>query len=248
MAGPVEHEERTLRLVQLLEEEAPSAGDPFPCPYLPGRLSRILTILARSLPPGLYHSFMDLNFRRTGRLFYRPQCDGCAECRMLRVDVDGFRPSRAQRRCRARNADLAVAVGEPRVDADKVRLYARYLARRHDGQMSGTSAELRDFLYSSSVETVEVTYRLDGRLLGVGIADVEPLAMSAVYCYFDPDEERRSIGVFNVLTLIEEGRRRGARHLYLGYHVAGSRRMSYKASFRPCERLEADGRWRAVPS
>ncbi|HSD29847.1 MAG TPA: arginyltransferase, partial [Vicinamibacteria bacterium] len=98
------------------------------------------------------------------------------------------------------------------------------------------------------VETVEVTYRLDGRLLGVGIADVEPLALSAVYCYFDPDEERRSLGVFNVLMLIEEGRRRGARYLYLGYHVASCQRMSYKTSFRPCERLEADGRWRAVPS
>jgi len=138
-----------------------------------------------------------------------------------------------------------VEVGEPRAGEEKERLYARYLAARHDGQMDGSSAELRDFLYSSSVTTVEVAYRRHGRLLSVGIADVEPLAMSAVYCYFDPDEARRSLGVFNVLTLLGECRRRGIPHLYLGYHVAGSACMSYKTAFRPCERLETDG-WRAV--
>jgi len=245
MAGLVEHEERTRRLLRLLEEEAPPIGDRFPCPYLSRRWSRNVTILARDLPAGLYHAFMDLNFRRMGRLFYRPQCEGCAECRMLRVAVGPFRPSRAQRRCRARNADLSVEVGEPKAGEEKERLYARYLAVRHDGQMDGSSAELRDFLYSSSVSTVEVTYRLQGRLLGVGIADVEPLAMSAVYCYFDPAEPHRSLGVFNVLTLLEECRGRCIPHLYLGYHVAGSPRMSYKTAFRPCERLETDG-WRAV--
>jgi arginyl-tRNA--protein-N-Asp/Glu arginylyltransferase len=246
MAGRVEHEERTRRLLLVLEKEAPPAGEPFPCPYLPDRISRNVTILARHLPAGLYHAFMDLNFRRMGRLFYRPDCHGCTECRMLRVPVAAFRPSRAQRRCRARNADLRVEVGEPRVDAEREHLYARYLAARHDGQMDGSSAELRDFLYDSSIETVEVVYRLGVRIVAVGIADVEPLAMSAVYCYFDPGLSSRSLGVFNVLSLVEECRKRRLPHLYLGYYVAASPRMSYKAAFRPCEQLGPDGRWAAA--
>ena len=73
--------------------------------------------------------------------------------------------------------------------------------------------------------------------MAVGIADVEPLAMSAVYCYFDPALEQRSLGVFNVLSLLTLCRQRGQPHLYLGYYVAGSPRMSYKAGFRPCEQL-----------
>jgi arginine-tRNA-protein transferase len=248
MAGPAEHEERTRRLLRVLEQEAPPAGAPFPCPYLPGRLSRNVTLLAPGLPLGLYHAFMDLNFRRMGQLFYRPQCEGCAECRMLRVDVKAFRPRRAQRRCLAGNKDLDVRLGEPRCDPERERLYARYLAARHDGQMDGSPDELRDFLYTSAVQTVEFVYRRAGRLLGVGIADLEPRASSAVYCYYDPDEGRRSLGVFNVLALIEESRRRGLGHVYLGYYVAGSPRMSYKADFRPCETLGPDGLWRAVAS
>ena len=243
MAGRVDHEERTRRLLRVLEEEAPPAGDPFPCPYLPDRVSRNITILARQLPAGLYHAFMDLNFRRMGRLFYRPDCEGCTECRMLRVPVVRFRPSRSQRRCLSRNADLEIEVGEPRVDEERERLYADYLAARHDGQMDGSPRELREFLYVSSIDTVEMVYRLRERIVAVGIADVEPLAMSAVYCYFAPGLESRSLGVFNVLSLVDHCRRLGLPHLYLGYYVAGSPRMSYKARFRPCEQLGSDGRW-----
>jgi leucyl-tRNA---protein transferase len=243
MGGRVEHQERTRRLLRVLEEEAPTPGPPFPCPYLPDRLSRNITILARHLPAGVYHAFMDLNFRRMGRLFYRPDCDGCAECRMLRIPVADFRPSRAQRRCWSQNSDLLSEVGEPRLDAERERLYAEYLAARHHGPMDGSPGELRDFLYTSSIETVEVLYRLGGRIVAVGIADLEPLAMSAVYCYFDPRLSSRSLGVFNVLSLVEQCRKRELPHLYLGYYVAGSPRMGYKAGFRPCEQLGPDGRW-----
>jgi arginyl-tRNA--protein-N-Asp/Glu arginylyltransferase len=226
MTGRVEHEDRTRRLLRVLEQEAPPAGDPFPCPYLPDRVSRNITILARALPPGLYHAFMDLNFRRAGQLFYRPDCEGCAECR---------------------NADLRIEVGEPQVDLERARLYASYLAARHDGQMGGSLAELRDFLYTSNIETLETVYRLGERIVAVGIADVEPLALSAVYCYYDPALEQRSLGVFNVLSLLELCRQRGQPHLYLGYYVAGSPRMQYKAGFRPCEQLGSDGRWAPAP-
>ncbi len=160
---------------------------------------------------------------------------------MLRVPVADFRPSRSQRRCRAGNADLRVEVGEPRIDAERERLYAEYLDARHDGQMEGSPAELRDFLYTSNLETIEVVYRLGSRIVAVGIADVEPLAMSAVYCYFAADLEPRSLGVFNVLSLLEESRKRGLPHLYLGYYVADSPRMRYKITFRPCEQLGPDG-------
>jgi arginine-tRNA-protein transferase len=109
--------------------------------------------------------------------------------------------------------------------------------------MDGSLVELRGFLYSSGVDTIEIVYRVADRLLAVAIADVEPLAMSAVYCFFDPEQERRSPGVFNVLWMLEECRRRGLPHLYLGFFVRDSPKMSYKAGFGPCELLGADGRW-----
>jgi arginine-tRNA-protein transferase len=237
------HEERTQLLARAIAAHSPLPGEGFRCPYLSGRQARHLTLLPEPLEPGVYHALMDLNFRRLGPVFYRPQCQGCDECRMIRVPVADFRPSRAQRRCHRRNADVSAQVGRPRASQEKHALYRRYLAGRHDGQMDGSPLEFRGFLYASEVETVEVVYRADGRLLGVALVDVEPLALSAVYCFFDPAQARRSPGVFNVLWLIEECRRRGVPYLYLGYYVRDSPKMSYKAAYRPCEILGGDGRW-----
>jgi leucyl-tRNA---protein transferase len=236
------HESLARRLQQALAKAAPAPGEAFPCPYLPGRPARRVVLAAEPLP-GVYHALMDSNFRRLGPVFYRPACDGCAECRMLRLVVSDFRPSRAQRRCAARNRDLAVELVEPRPTPEKHALYRRYLETRHDGQMDGSTEEFERFLYESPIDSVEAVYRLEGRIVGVGIVDREPLAWSAVYCYFEPDLPGRSLGVFNVLTLVEECRRREVPYLYLGYYVRGCAAMAYKASYRPHELLKEDGRF-----
>jgi len=238
------HETLTRRVRDALARTGPAPDESFPCPYLPGRQARRILLSAVAPLPGLYHALMDSNFRRLGPVFYRPACDGCAECRMLRLVVSDFRPSRAQRRCATRNRDLAVELGEPHPTPEKHALYRRYLETRHDGQMDGSLEEFERFLYDSPIDSVEVAYRLDGRLVSVGIVDREPLAWSAVYCYFEPDLPERSLGVFNVLTLIEECRRHEVPYLYLGYYVRGCAAMAYKASYRPHEVLEADARFR----
>jgi arginyl-tRNA--protein-N-Asp/Glu arginylyltransferase len=237
------HERRTEALRRTLEDADLEPDAEHPCTYLPGRRARQVLVSPQSFTPGLYHAFMDLNFRRLGFLVYRAACRGCTECRMLRVLVDEFVPTRAQRRCVARNCDLRVAVGRPRATDEKRALYRRYLESRHDGTMSGSAEEMASFLYDAPRFTVEVTYRAGSRLVAVGIADVEPSALSAVYCYFDPAEARRSPGVFNVLTLLEECRERSLPYLYLGYYVAGSPKMAYKSGFRPHEVLGPDGAW-----
>jgi arginine-tRNA-protein transferase len=237
------HERRTRALAGQLARVEPHPGPAFPCPYLPDRWARHVTLAPGTVSPGAYHALMDLNFRRLGPVFYRPACDGCRECRMLRLPVAGFRPSRSQRRCLARNRDVSVEVGAPVATEEKRRLYARYLQARHDGEMDGSPEEFEGFLYTSRIRTVELSYRAGGRLIGAGIADVEPLAMSAVYFYFDPGEARRAPGVFNVLRLLEECRRRGLPHLYLGFYVRGCAKMSYKAGYRPAELLGPDGAW-----
>jgi len=237
-------DEARARLRRVVESLALAPSSPSPCPYLEGRDSRLVLLRPRDLPPGLYHAFMDLNFRRLGHLVYRPRCDGCAECRQLRVNVGSFEPARAQRRCRARNADLTVTMGEPHATREKHAVYRRYLKARHGGEMTGSWEEFRDFLYDGPPLAREVVYRQGDTLVGAGIVDVEPEAMSAVYFYFDPVHSARSPGTFNVLWLLDECARRDLPWLYLGYYVEGSRTMSYKADYRPHQILGVDERWR----
>jgi arginine-tRNA-protein transferase len=232
------------RLAALVDSLGLEPSPPSPCPYLPGRESRLVAIRPERLDPGLYRLFMDLNFRRLGPVVYRPACEGCRECRQLRVDVAAFRPSRAQRRCLRRNADVAAEAGPPAATEEKHAVYRLYLEARHGGPMSGSWEEFQDFLHEAPPFTREVVFRAGGRLVGAGIYDTGPDSLSAVYFYFDPALAARSPGTFNVLWLVEECRRRGLTWLYLGYHVPGSPNMAYKAGFEPHQILGEDGLWR----
>jgi arginine-tRNA-protein transferase len=197
------------------------------------------------MPGWLYQALMDAGFRRSGDVFYQNACPGCRACEALRVPVDGFRPGKSQRRLRRRNADLALAFGRPTLTDEKHDLYVRYLAARHDGKMSADRQELEDFLYRSPTDTLEVCYRdPTGRLLGAGLCDLTPVALSSVYFFFDPDEVRRGLGIFSALVEIDLAGRLGLAWYYPGFWVRSCPKMAYKTAFRPCELLGTDGQWR----
>jgi arginine-tRNA-protein transferase len=229
------------RLARLVGELGHETTSPTPCPYLPGRSSRLLAIRPSRLTPRIYDLFLDLNFRRLQDLVYRPECGACHECRQLRVDVKRFRPTRSQRRCLKRNSDVVAESGPPRASGEKLSLYRRYLEARHDGSMSGSPAEFEEFLYRAPQLAREVEFRVGGRLLGAGIFDVTRQALSAVYFYFDPELAARSPGTLNVLWLVGEAKRLSRPWLYLGYYVRGSATMAYKAGFHPHQLLGEGG-------
>ena len=69
--------------------------------------------------------------------------------------------------------------------------------------------------------------------------------LSAVYTFFDPDLEKRSLGAFGVLTQIRLAQEIGLPYVYLGYWIAASRKMAYKAGFQPLQGLR-DGHWQRL--
>jgi leucyl-tRNA---protein transferase len=223
-------------------------GELHACPYVPGRVAREDYALGGEMDGAIYQQLMDGGFRRAGRVFYRPTCPACAACVPIRVPVATFAASRSQRRAQRRNADVQVSTGEPRLDAERYELYQRYQTSRHDPLDESSAASLGRFLYESPLETLEMTYRVHGRLVGVGIVDLCPISLSSVYFFFDPDESRRGLGAFSALCEIEECRRRGLPYWYIGFYVAGCHKMEYKRSFRPAELLATDSTWQPADS
>lgn len=218
-------------------------GPEQPCSYLPGRKARFLSLNVSQFPAGIYHSLMNHNFRRSGTTIYRPVCSECSQCRAIRVPVRTFAPNRSQRRCRRMNGDLDIEINPPKPDFEKHALYARYLQARHNRVMASEWSEFVSFLYESPVQTFEVVYRLGLSIAAVAIFDLEPEAISTVYCYHDPGWSARSLGTFNILWTIEHAREKHIPYVYLGYYIRDCPKMNYKARFKPHELYDSDDQW-----
>lgn len=218
---------------------------PHPCSYLPGRTATTLFIDPRfPLNDEHYASFMRLGFRRSGDLIYRPHCAECNACVPVRIPVARFASNRAQRRVWRKNRDLQI-IAKPAVYVQEhFDLYVRYQSERHaGGGMDDADAQkYLNFLIGRRIDTTFYEMRAADRLLGVAVVDRLSDGLSAVYTFYDPLEQARSLGTFAILWEVQHARALGLPWLYLGYWIAQSQKMSYKTNFHPLEAYR-NGHW-----
>lgn len=222
---------------------------PLPCPYLGGRTERkVVTEITGPNSDLLHDRLSRAGFRRSHNIAYAPVCPGCNACIPIRVPVADFQPDRSLRRILKSNAGVEGFELPARASAEQFQLFQHYQQARHrDGDMATMSFyDYRAMVEDTPIDTLVIEFRdPSDRLVGACLTDRLGDGLSAVYSFFAPELEKRSLGTYTILWLIERARQSGLPYVYLGYWVPESRKMAYKARFRPSEIL-AGGTWRML--
>lgn len=228
--------------------EVVAYNSPHPCSYLPERTALLpLRFQKQHVTADELDACLAAGDRRTGRFLYRTHCPECQACEPIRLDLDTFRPNETQRReWRKGNQLLEVKIGQPMVNEERVRLFNLHQRGRRLKESDEDLVDevgYRQFLTSSCCRTLEFGYYHRQELVAAAIADAGSTSLSAVYCFYNPQFRGVSLGTYSVLRQAEYCRQTGLRYLYLGFYIAQSPHMSYKAKFHPHQRL-IGGQWR----
>ena len=230
------------------------ATAPYACSYLENLEARSQV----ATPPQLinteaYSELIRAGFRRSGHFTYRPYCDQCQRCIATRIPVSDFVANRSQRRAFKNHQNLQAKIMALQFVPEHFTLYQDYQRSRHAQQIDGTAPDsiedeedqYRQFLIQSHIDSFLVEFRENGVLRMVSVLDVVNDGLSSVYTFFDAQIDHASFGTYGVLWQVEKAKELNLAYVYLGYYIEKSRKMSYKALFKPLEGL-VDGSWKVL--
>ncbi|MEO0368927.1 MAG: arginyltransferase [Pseudomonadota bacterium] len=208
------------------------------CPYLPGEQSAsIIVDPDHQVEPQLFAMLSRSGFRRSGEMLYAPKCPTCNACISVRIPASRFNPSRSQKRVWKKNLDLKVKIEDVRFRKDQFDLYLRYQQHRHpeSSMCDEDPAKYTSFIESSFSKSKFVCFYKDDELIGISVVDQFNSGLSAVYTFFDPSVNNRSIGVYAILYLLRLAKVKDIPFVYLGYWIENSSKMAYKQNFKPLQ-------------
>jgi arginyl-tRNA---protein transferase len=83
-------------------------------------------------------------------------------------------------------------------------------------------------------------YRLDGRLIAIGVLDLLPHCVSGVYFIYHSDFEKFSFGKLSALREAALALEEGYQYYYMGFYIHSCVKMRYKGEYRPQHILDPE--------
>ncbi len=229
------------------DQMAPASTDfcmlDYECAYLPDKNVRMNYKYIKKATKDYVTAVVQRGWRRFGKYFFYPICNGCNECKSLRIQTNNFKSNKSQRRIIKKNENTTIHIQRPSISREHIELYNKYhtYKNKKDGWKQRDIAEkeyYENFVDGAHTFGREVLYYIDGKLVGVDLIDMVNDGISAIYFYYDPDYAKLSLGTYSLLQQIELAKKLSLDNIYLGYWVDGCKAFAYKKNFKPMELLD----------
>jgi len=215
------------------------------CPYGMPYKAVYNQALFDTMPDFLMGTYLASGYRRNGNILYSMHCKECQACVPIRIDPQEFKANRNQKRTWVKNRDIAVEITPLTCSHENLNLLEKFLTARYPDHDSSALDYYNGFFLNHITNTVEISYRIGTKLIGVAIVDLSTAWLNVVFFYFDPAEGKRSPGTFNILSIINFCLQKKIEFVYLGYWIKDVKQMNYKANFKPHQILQ-NGTWRLI--
>jgi len=215
----------------------------YECAYLPQKQVRMHYKYVPDANQSFASAVIHRGWRRFGKYYFHPVCNGCNECKSIRINAKEYIYTKSQKKSIKRNSDTDIIVQKPTITQAHIDLYNKYHSYKQskDKWKFNTIAHREyneNFVEGAQSFGKEVLYVRDEKLVGVDLIDILDDGISSIYFYYDPDYSRLSLGTYSLLYQINLANILDLKWVYLGYWVDGCKAFAYKPKFQPQELLD----------
>lgn len=211
------------------------------------------SIELQPMEPAQFDQYLALGWRLLGYSVIRHNFAVCRGriCRTIPLRVrlnDSFAFSKSQRQLLRRNADLTVQCHSIRLNAEKETLFRLHTERFRDRQPLSIYSFLHPEAHEMPLTGLELCIYEAGQLIACSYFHLGESAMSATYCFFNPEYKRRSLGSYTMLLELQLAREMGKQLYYHGYCYDVPSAFDYKLNFNNLESMDwQSGAWSPHP-
>lgn len=181
---------------------------------------------------------IERGYRRFGKMYFRPICANCDECKSIKIDVKNFKFSKSNRRVLKKAEFIKSYIQKPTMTQAHLALFEKYhlyMKEKKNWEHSQTNPQnyYSSFVNGHNDFGYEILYYHDEKLIAVDLIDILEDGISSIYFYYDPEYVKYGLGKLSLLFQIKFAASKNKEWIYLGYYVKDCSSLSYKADYRP---------------
>lgn len=181
---------------------------------------------------------IERGYRRFGKMYFKPVCNGCDECKSIKIDVKNFNFSSSQKRVLKKASNIRSYIQRPTLSKTHLELFEKYHLYMREKRAWDYAPSSAQTYYSSFVDGhhdfgFEILYYYEDKLIGVDLIDILDDGISSIYFYYDPDFAHYSLGKLSLYNQILLAKDSNKKWIYLGYYVKDCPSLAYKAHYTP---------------